>query len=153
MLQKFLYEDWCVHETIFAGYKSAGFLAYLSKYVRGDASKYIHFDKEAYDFGDNYDPATGVYTVPYNGTYLIHARVYSVDYSANHVITVDDDWVTYAEERNIAKDNSNQATSTSVILNLRAGQKVAIDPLFNGSLTGHSGYMFTSFGAALLYPN
>ena len=59
-----------------AGYRSAGFLAYLSTNTEappGNAS--IPFDVEVYDYGDNYNPSSGIYTVPLDGLYVIHARL------------------------------------------------------------------------------
>ncbi len=43
--------------------------------MEGDLNAPIPFDTEEYDYGDNYNNYTGVYTVPYDGHYLIHARV------------------------------------------------------------------------------
>ena len=112
--------------NVFVGYSSAGFLAYLSSDIEGSAVTYIPFDTVEYDYGNNYNPATGVYTVPFDGIYLIHARVYGNDMAAHHFIAVDGDWVTYTAEYD--DYYSNQSASTSVVLELRAGQEVTIYP-------------------------
>ncbi len=104
-----------------------------------------------YDYGDNYNPSTGIYTIPYDGVYLIHARVYGYDMAAHHVISVDGAWVTYTAEYD--DYYSNQSASTSVVLELRAGQEVTIYPGFSTTIVGQSDYMRTSFGGTLLYPN
>ena len=137
-------------KTIVAGYRSAGFLAYLTSQMQGTGVTHIPFDTEVYDYGDNYDPVTGIYTVPYNGLYLIHARVYGWDNWADHYIRVDNDWVTFTR----GADPSGyqfQATSTSIVLHLVAGQEVGVDPYFDGTIDGNAGYMRTSFGITLLY--
>ncbi len=67
--------NYCRISYLFLGYRSAGFLASLTADVGGSAATYIRFDREAYDYGDNYNPSTGLYTVPYDGIYLIHARI------------------------------------------------------------------------------
>ncbi len=71
--------------------RSAAFLATLSSDVVGSDSThldYITFDREVYDYGNNYNPGTGVYRVPYDGMYLIHARVYGKNNHASHHVMV-----------------------------------------------------------------
>ncbi len=136
--------------TIFAGYRSAGFLAYLTSNTEAPTgTDPILFDTEAYDYGDNYNPSTGKYTVPYNGTYLIHARVYGWDNYASHNIMVDGDDVAYTKEYD--NDEMAQASSTSIVLHLVAEQAVTVDPEFTGTIRGALTYMGTSFGATMLY--
>ncbi len=79
--------SWHILFPFMLGYRSAGFLAYLTTDTPG-GNAVIVFDKEEYDDNDNYDSTTGVYTVPHNGTYLIQARVYGLDVSATHLIRV-----------------------------------------------------------------
>ena len=138
-------------KTLFAGYKSAAFLAYLTVDVKGNANKYLHFDGEMYDYGNNYNPDTGIYTVPYDGMYFVHARLYGRDHTAAHFIVVDGKQVTYTVEDDV--DSPSQATSTAIVLELRSGQEVAVQPNFRGDIDGYDGYMVTNFGAYMLYPN
>ncbi len=90
-----------------------------------------------------------MYTIPYDGLYLVHARVYGVDKSASHSILVDGDVVTNTHESD--SDLTHQSDSTSIVLHLLAGQDVYVDPNFSGTINGYTAYMFTSFGATLLY--
>ncbi len=132
------------------GYRSAGFLAYLSSQIEAPSGwAPLVFDKEEYDYGNNYNNRTGVYTVPYSGLYLIHARVYGWDNKAHHYIRVDGESVTYTYKSD--PDYNSQAGSTSVVLHLLAGQKVTVDPGFSGTIDGRTGWMGTTFGATLLY--
>ncbi len=143
--------SYCRITYLFPGYRSAGFLAYLSSHAGTTSGAYIQCDTEVYDYGDNYNPSTGIYTVPYNGSYLIHARVYGRHKYASHYIRVDGDDVTYAFEHDPVWEY--QSTSTSVTLPLVAGQKVVVVAWFDGTLTGSADYMATSFGATLIHPD
>ncbi len=89
------------YDTSFSGYRSAGFLASLSHNVEAPSNPItapLIFDKEEYDYGNNYNTATGVYTVPYIGMYLIHARVYGEDKFADHFIRLDGGIITFTRE-------------------------------------------------------
>ncbi len=144
-------EEYVLWYTVsFTGYRSAGFLASLSHAVEATYDEApIVFDKEKYDYGNNYNTTTGVYTVPYDGLYLIHARVYGLDNQASHYIQVNGDAVTYTNEHD--PDYSYHTASTSIVLHLLAGQEVDVDPLFSGTMWGTANVMGTSFGATLLY--
>ncbi len=137
------------------GSRSAGFLAYLSNQVQAPyGTAPLVFDQEEYDYGDNYNNATGVYTVRYDGLYLFHATVYALGNSAYHYIRVDGDEVTVSIEYD--PDHSGQQSSTSIVLHLKAGQEVTVDPEFFGTIHGSTGLtrtIRTSFGATLLYPD
>ncbi len=139
----------------FLGYTSAGFLAFLATDLTGRTSSdlfdYITFDTEVYDDGDNYDPSTGIYTVPHDGFYLIHVRVYGkASNFANHYIMVDGVKKTYTRKNDPDTEAAYQAGSTSITLHLLAGQEVAVDPYIDGTVAG-AGYMATTFGATLIY--
>ncbi len=108
------------------------------------------FDAEKYDYGNNYNMTTGVYTVPYGGLYLIHARVYGANKIASHHILVDGDYVTYTRGYE-PNGYSHQSASTSIVLHLLAGQEVTVYPDFRERIIGNTYEMRTSFGATLLY--
>ncbi len=133
----------------FTGYRTDGFLAFLSADVTAPSgTNPIIFDTEVYDYGNNYNMATGLYTVPRDGLFLMHARVYGKDKHATHQITVDGAPVTFANEYD--PDNLYQSASTSIVLHLQSNQQVAVDPEFTGTVYGSS-IMRTSFGITLLY--
>ena len=134
-------------KTIVAGYKSAGFLAYLTYDVDGNAVTDIPFDTEAYDDGDNYNPSTGIYTVPYDGLYLIHARVLSSAYNAAHWVKVDGVYAATSSQYDL--DYQYQSASTSIVLHLVAEQEVAVE-VVGGTIDG-TYPMGSTFGATLLY--
>ncbi len=118
----------------FLDHRSAGFLVYLSSDVEGNANRYILFDIKEYDYGNNYNPATGIYTIPYDGMYLVHARVYGRDKDATHFITVDGTAVTYT--KGYDPGNIYQFASTSIVLHLLSGQEVAVEPTFSETIDG-----------------
>ena len=55
--------------------KSAGILVTLSTGVSVSDGDTILWDDVVRDEGQNFDPKTGAYIVPLDGTYLIHAQV------------------------------------------------------------------------------
>ena len=137
-------------KKFFTGYRSAGFLAYLSADVEVESTNDpILFDREKYDYGDNYNPSTGIYTVPYDGQYEIHVRVNGLDFDACHMIRVDGNQVTYTSRYD--PDESNQASSTSIVIPLVTGQELTVNPCFIGTVHGSTINMPTTFGAILLY--
>ena len=117
--------------------------------MAGSPGTPIPFDTEVYDYGDNYNPVSGIYTVPHNGSYLIHARVYSGSNSAAHFIRVDGDTMTYTFEYDSGQ--GVQTSSTSVVLHLVAGEEVTVDPNFSGTVSGSTSNMRSSFGCTMLY--
>ncbi len=143
-------EESMCYDTSSPGYRSAAFLASLFRDVEAPSgSAPLVFDKEEYDYGNNYNTRTGVYIVPYSGLYLIDARVYGFDKQAHHFIRVDGVAVTYTYVYD--RDASAQSASTSIVLHLLAGQEVTVEPRFGGTIVGSTGSMVTSFGATLLY--
>ncbi len=69
-LQQFLYYELFNIGHIFSpGYKSVGFLAFVSADLSVSMDSYIVFDGESYDNGNNYDQSTGVFQAPYSGNY------------------------------------------------------------------------------------
>ncbi len=117
--------------------------------MEGNAVTYIPFDRVEYDYGNNYNTTTGVYRVPTDGLYLVHARVYGLDSRARHMIRVNGDEVTFTQGYD--PDSIYHSASTSIVLHLLSGQEVAVDPQFDGTVSGNPDRMVTSFGAILLY--
>ena len=138
------------HMWVFLGYSSAGFLAYISRDVETDYTP-VAFDTEVYDYDNNYNPATGVYLVPYDGLYLINAVVSGEDYNAGHSILLDGITATLTYE--LDPGYPYQSTSTSIVLHLESGQEVTVKSGFTGTVSGSAYYIKSSFGATLLYPD
>ena len=65
-----------------------------------------------YAYGDNYNPSTGIYIVPYDGLYLIHAMMLGKSYSAAHFIYVDGNEEVFTE--GIDSDHDWLSASTSI---------------------------------------
>ena len=141
------------HNIIVTVSRSAGFLAWLSADVEGSDAVHIHFDREEYDYSDNYNPSTGLYTVPHDGLYLIHSLVRGTNDQASHYITVDGVQVAYA--RGYVSGHGPQTASLSVALHLVSGQEIGVDPLFSGTVNGWRDdlKMCTYFWAILLFPD
>ncbi len=143
-------QEWqCTNMRFLVDHKSAGFLAFLSAIVAVNTGDNIIFDKEEYDYGNNYDPVTGKYTVRYDGLYLVHARLLGNQYGSQHRIMVDGVEVAYSHE----SDSSEylQSSSTSITLHLQSGQELAVHSVFDGTVLGHTSIMYSSLGATLLY--
>ena len=107
------------------------------------------FDSVQYDYNGNYSPDTGVYTVQYGGLYLIHARVSSSDYDARHYIRVNEEEVIFT--RGYDPEYEYQGSATSIVIHLKAGDTVSVDPYTSGTISGFTDYMGTTFGITLLY--
>ncbi len=75
-------------------------------------------------------------------------RVYGVDNDADHYVKVDGVDVTRTQGYD---PDWKQSASTSIVLHLGAGQGVAVDPNFTGTIQGGPATMYTSFGATLLH--
>ena len=131
------------------GYRRDGFLAYLSYNIEGNTVSYIPFNRVEYNDGNNYNPASGIYTVPRDGFYLVHARVYGHDNMASHYIKVNGVAVTYT--KGFDPGHQYQSASTSIVLHLLSDQVIGVDPQFSGTVDGDSDVMTTSFGAMLLF--
>ena len=118
--------------------------------MQGDAVTYIPFDTEVYDYGDNYNTSSGIYTVPYNGSYLIHVRVQGWGLNSVHNIMVDG----HALIHTWAYDpGSWQTSSTSIVLHLVVAQELAVEPYSSGTIGGWDHMMYTTFGVTLIHPD
>ncbi len=90
-----------------------------------------------------------MYTVQYNGLYLIHARVSSSGYDARHHIRVNEEEITFTWGYD--PEYEYQGSVTSIVMHLDAGDTVAVDPYTTGTISGFTDYMGTSFDVTLLY--
>ena len=123
----------------------------MSSYNVEDDS--IPFDAVEYDENNNYDPSTGVYTVPFSGKYLVQSRLYVKSGDADHFINVNGKHVARTPKVDSSEGWSGAVvSSTSVVLHLLQGQKITVDPYFpTSTLYGNAEYLLSSFGATLLY--
>ncbi len=132
----------------YTDYRDAGFLAYVdsSMQARG-GQKPVIFSKVEYNNQKNYNPVTGVYSVPLDGLYLIHVRIYGEDNDATHFIRVNGEEVAITEDYN--PNNKLQSSSTSIVLHLKKGDQLTADVNFQRTLSGSPDSMLSSFGVNL----
>ena len=78
------------------------------------------------DLGGNFNNNTGVYTAPYNGVYLFCVQKRSDDNDGDFKITIDGVDTTVTGESSYSDDYPAQYGTTTVLLQLDAGQQVAV---------------------------
>ena len=112
----------------------------------------VVFNLTQFNIGEQYDPQTGIYTVPYNGTYMITATLRGEpDDDFGVEIMVDN--VRTAENRNADTDGTGKITATiSIILYLNVEQQFWVNPFNMTSLFGGSGsaFMYSWFAGYLI---
>ena len=113
----------------------------------------IVFDAVRIDGGENYNPATGIYTVPVNGFYefYINMYVYS-DESLNWAFYIAIDGAAITDSAHGVNDASEDYISmkASVIINLTQGQQVSVAPHVEVTLWSSSGAMNSYFSGHLI---
>ena len=130
-----------------------GFLSYLGVELPNPrGGRAIPFDREMFDPSNNYNRRTGVFTVPYNGYYLIRARLEGRSGDARHSIRVGGRKISRTEGTD--PEEVHQAAATSMVLYLKRGEEVTVCPEYHNTyIVGNTCYATTSFGAVLLYPD
>ena len=111
------------------GYLNTAFLATKSGGT-SQATDPIIFDLTPVNYGENYDSATGIYTVSMDGLYEFNIQIYC---SLNgdqcvYYISVDGTLTTDTPSALAGTANDVVGVATSVILELSEGQQVWISP-------------------------
>ncbi|PVD38901.1 hypothetical protein C0Q70_01526 [Pomacea canaliculata] len=138
--------------------KKVVFSAHFSIEVIKDIGpgKTIIFDTAAFNIGNGYDPATGIFRAPYAGEYVFHIKILSASNNGirldvvttpnNAIITTTEVWV---------HPDREVATAQSMV-HLSAGQQVWVlgyPTNMNPPLTQLWGLIYSSFSGFLLYPD
>ena len=133
-------------EFLFVRYSDATFLASLS-FTQSSGRDPLIFDDAHINSGGHYSTSTGQYTVPYSGVYefSVHLTYYSSYISFN--IDVDNS----ATDSHSDYYNDSPYRSTTVLLELSAGQTVHVDA--NYGVYGSSSYLYSYFSGRLISPN
>lgn len=108
--------------------RSQGFSANLSSNTSYSSGNVMVFDFENYNIGGNYDPATGVFTAPYNGLYQFAYIEYSgAGLGSNIGFQVFKNGTVRRHYPSVQAVNSvNHATHISWTMTLQAGETVDI---------------------------
>jgi len=99
----------------------------------------IIFDVELFDQNSNYNPSTGLFTVPIDGKYLVTACVTFNNLAAGHTageVRLIAGWVTYRYVFNpgVCRDSNNMFSKCiSQICSMTAGQTASIVAVISGS--------------------
>ena len=97
------------------------------------------FDTVRIDGGENYNPGTGIYTVPVNGFYEFYVHIYVDDdasFNWAFYIQVDGTFITDSAHDVNDGPTDNISSTATVILNLLQGQQVSVAPPLNVALYG-----------------
>lgn len=133
-------------ELFVVGYSDATFLVSLSSTQTSGRDPLI-FDNAHINSGGHYSTSTGQYTVPYSGVYefSVHLQYYSS--YIRFYIEVDNS--PFDSHYDAYTDNPYR--STTVLLELTAGQTVHIDADYG--VYGSSSYLYSYFSGHLISPN
>ena len=114
--------------SFYVGYTSTIFLATFSEQCVTPSNPVV-FDVVRLDSGENYNPATGIYTVPISGIYEFHAQIYvDNDEDLTWAFYINVDGTRIRDSAHAASTATYDYTSSTatVILNLTQGQQVSV---------------------------
>lgn len=139
-------------KILIIGYTNTAFLATIGEGFVSPVPSPIVFNVTQFNPGEHYDPETGIYTVPYDGVYMITATLRGEpdnDFGVEIMV----DGVRTAENRNADAGGVGKITATiSIILDLNMEQQFWINPFSMTSLFGGSGsvFMYSWFAGYLI---
>ncbi len=113
----------------------------------------IKFDRIEFDRGNNYNQATGKYTVPINGTYLVLAQFHAINKEAELNILVNGQSELFFRDVDSTDSDGVVMCSAVIFLQLKVGDEMWVEPWKQLIVHGWSSAdrLNTWFGATLLY--
>ena len=134
------------------GYADTTFLAAFTEDLVSPVSDPIVFDFSIINPAGHYDPTTGIYTVPLNGTYEIIVQLQNdndADNDWGYHLAIDNDDATFT--RHGASGSSEIVSLSSIIIfPLNVGQQISVTPLGIDGLEGTRGGEIRSWFSAHL---
>ena len=122
-----------------SAYEDTYFLATISENSISPVPDPIVFDEARINPGGHYDPTTGIYTVPEDGTYEFYLHILNGDETGDiwaFSLVVDGDYVDYTLEYGDV-DYPDYITDDSLeMLELSSGQQVSVSPAAMTQLVG-----------------
>ena len=141
---------------VLVGYDDFTFLAGISANFVSPIPSPIVFDDAKITLGDHYNTTTGIYTVPLAGIYEFYVQIESyleTDNDWGFDLVVDGERITYTrhDASGSVEDFENVSLSSTILLQLSAGQQVWVEPLLLDGLHGSSsGVMYSWFSGHLI---
>lgn len=144
-------------QPLFSAYKSSA-----TSNVTGDATAYqVVFDTEISDPGADYNNATGVFTAPVTGKYLLSTTVMGTGIGVQTTAQTRIVTTSYNIEGNYVnpttcKDaGNNLGIHTSMVISMTAGDTALVQAIYSGStktvgVNGNSPTLFTNFSGCLI---
>ena len=129
-------------------------MATISEYSTSPVPDPIVFDDARINPGGHYDPTTGIYTVPQDGTYEFYVHLLNADENNSlwaFRLVVDDVSVDYTMHTDNGDDPDYVSEDSSEFLELSSGQQISVTPTNMEDILGTNGnLMFSWFSGRLI---